>query len=325
MKTDPEPTGELVPQPKDDPFADVRLLAAARAGFVLDLPHHVVAHIPGGHGRLMVGFDNLASRRVTTGRMPWAFSLVSSHGWDVLGVMVRRPDWFQDADLSAALIRLRSDGFFARYQDVAMYGASMGGFGALAFAPLAPGCTVLAMAPQSTLDEERAPFETRYRYARSITTWDGPFADAATGVRSAGRAYVIWDPQEALDHAHVARLPKSENLELLPVSDVGHKIPPALLKMGILKPIALSGLEGSLDPVRFRQLLRARRQSIPWIQSLLRRADAHGHRTLTMAAAQKALNDRPHWKLRREVKARRQRNTSKVIAAGTGMPPSQTS
>jgi len=288
-----------------DPFAAVRALAARSGGFAIDLPYHLVVHLPGGHDRLMVGFDNLASRREEDARMPWAYDLVSPRGWDVLGVIVKRPDWFQDADLAAAMMEMRDTGFFTRYRRVSMYGASMGGFGALVFAPLAPGCTVLAMAPQSTLDRTRAPFETRYRYARSITTWDGPFCDAAEGIRAAGRAYVIWDPHELIDAAHVARLGSGSNIFPLAVPDVGHKIPPAFKKMGILKSVALTGLEGRLDTNEFRRLFRARRNSVPWIQNLLARADARGHHTLALKAAERALANHPHWKLRQEVRARR--------------------
>ena len=57
--------------------------------------------------------------------------------------------------------------------------------GALAFAPLAPGCTVMAFAPQRSLDPALCPFESRYRHARLTTDWSLPFGDAAEGLRAA--------------------------------------------------------------------------------------------------------------------------------------------
>ena len=48
-----------------------------------------------------------------------------------------------------------------------MLGATMGGYAALAFAPLVPGARVLAVAPQSTLAPGRVPGETRWKWTAS--------------------------------------------------------------------------------------------------------------------------------------------------------------
>lgn len=60
-------------------------------------------------------------------------------------------NWYRDAALITRLERLRDDGFFRGYGRVIFSGASMGAFAACAFAPLAPGCTIIAYSPQSTL------------------------------------------------------------------------------------------------------------------------------------------------------------------------------
>jgi hypothetical protein len=267
--------------------------------FFIETEHHMLAYLP-GQKRLVVTFDNLASDRDVEGRMPFACQLVRRKGWAILGVMVKRKDWFQCPQLKAALLALRDAGLFAGYENVAMYGASMGGFGAAAFAPLAPGCTVLAFAAQSTLARGLAPFERRYRYGRGLGDWSAPFHDAAEGVASAGRAYLVYDPLIEGDRLHALRMAGGA-VQLLPVPHFSHKIPPMLKRMGVLKEVTLLGMRGDLTPFAFRQLMRSRRQAVPYLLNLLAAAVAKGHLTLAERAARRALEVVPNWKLRKLV------------------------
>lgn len=280
-----------------DAFALQRERVRASGGFTIDLPHHVISWLPARRERLVVCFDNVASVRETADRRIWGERFLAAQGFDLLGVQVRRVDWFRDADLIAALERLREDGFFARFRRVAFYGASMGAFGALAFAPLAPGGTVMAFAPQRSLDGALCPFETRYRHARGFTDWTLPYSDAAAGVRAAGRAFIAFDPAQPLDRQHAAAL-AGANVTLLPMRHLGHKLPPALLKMGLLKDLSLAALENRLDPPGFAQMMRARRNSVPWCADLLDRARAAGHLRLGLRLAESMVAANPHWRLR---------------------------
>ncbi len=286
-----------LPAAGGDAFALQRERIRAAGGFTIDLPHHVISWLPGRGERLVVCFDNLTSVRETVDRHIWGERFLAGRGFDLLGVQIRRVDWFRDADLIAALERLRDDGFFARFRQVAFYGASMGGFGALAFAPLAPGCTVLAFAPQRSLDRTLCPFETRYRYARNVTDWTLPYSDAAAGVQAAGHVHIAFDPKLDLDRRHAAML-TGPRVMLLPMPHLGHKLPPALLKMGVLKDLSLAALENRLDPPGFARLMRARRNSVPWCTDLLDRARAAGHLRLGLRLAESMVAANPHWRLR---------------------------
>ncbi len=266
-------------------------------GFFIETEHHMLAYLPGKE-RLAVTFDNLASDRDTENRMPFACQLVQRKGWAILGVMVKRKDWFQCPYLKTALLDLQKAGLFSAYDDVSMYGASMGGFGAAAFAPLAPGCTVLAFAPQSSLHPKLVPFERRYRYGRGLGDWSGPFMDAALGVQSAGHAYLIYDPLIEGDKLHVQRM-VGAGVMPLPVPHFTHKIPPMLKRMGVLKEVAVLGMTGALDPLTFRQLMRARRETVPYLLSLLDAAQGRGHLALAGRAVKHALTLAPNWKLRK--------------------------
>lgn len=280
----------------DDPFAAARARALEAGGFFKELPHHTFCYIPGSKERLVVSFDNLAASRDTV-RSPWGDKFLSPRGWSILGIMSRRFDWFRHEAVWQTFDSLRDTGFFRSFGAVSMYGSSMGGYGALAFAPAAPGCTVLAYAPQSSLLRDLAPFETRYRVGGRLGDWSGAYADAAEGIRSAGRAYIAFDPRESIDRAHVARL-AGDNTILLPMPSIGHKIPPLLQKMRILKPIAEGALTGTLTEAEFVRIFRARRKSPRWRLNLIERAIAHGHRKLALSALESSLAEAPNWRIR---------------------------
>ncbi|MCB2116252.1 MAG: hypothetical protein KDE00_08105 [Rhodobacteraceae bacterium] len=286
-------------------FDAVRVAAPAAGGFALDLPSHVVAYLPAPgrkarrNRRLVVTYDNLASMRERARRMPWGNDFLAASGWDVLGVMVKVKDWFRHPALVAAMEGLRDEGFFAAFGAVSAFGASMGGFGALTFAGLYPGATILAFAPQSTLDAARAPFERRYRYAQRTQPWAGAYADAADGAAHAGRIYLAHDPRLPEDAAHAARL-AGPNVTSLAMPHLGHKLPPALLRMGQLKPMAHAALSGTLELPAFHQMMRARLTSPAYLESLLARAAAGGHHALALRAADRLMAERPHWKIGRQ-------------------------
>jgi hypothetical protein len=280
-----------------DPFSRHAAEAVGKGGFVRHLTHHTLSYTPGQGQRLVVTFDNLASLGQAE-RMPWGHAFLTAQGWDVLGVMARRKDWFRCPETIAALEALRDDGFFARFPAVSMYGASMGGYGAIAFAPLAPGCTVLAFAPQSSLDKRHAPFENRYRWGAKQGDWDAPYADAADSVAAASRIYLLYDPRMSQDNAHAVRL-SGPNVTELRLPHAGHKIPFALQKMKLLKRVSISALKGDLSAVEFARLYRERRASIVWTLALLERALDRGHLTLGLRASEFALALRNKRQLRR--------------------------
>lgn len=303
----PEEDGPDPAPPPCDPFAEVRGRAVASGGFCLDLPHHVIAHVPvPGADRLVVTFDNLAATRDPV-RQIWGSRVLAQAGWSVMGVMIRRKDWFRHASLLDAFDMLRDSGFFRRHAHVSMYGASMGAYGALTFAPAAPGCTVVAFAPQTTLAPEIAPFEWRYRLGRALGDWTDPrYLDAAEGVHAAGRAYVFHDPFQPEDRLHAARL-TGPTVTHLRLPHAGHKLPPALLRMGILKDVALQALRGELTEAGFARAWRARRRHAGWRDDLLARAESQGHARLVLAALTRLQADTPHWRQRHRLNALREK------------------
>lgn len=298
-------------------FEQIRQLATSVGGTFYETERHAVVHIP-GRDRLLVGFDNLSSLTVEGPRKPWAYDLARGQGWGSLGVMIKTRDWFRSPDLWAYLGFLRDRGLFAGYPAVSMYGSSMGGYGACVFAPLAPGCTVVAFAPQSSLSMQDAPFESRYAYARNTFDWTTPeWRDAADGIDAAGKAYLVYDPTipEDLQHAKRLMVPQAINLAW---PDLTHKVPPSLKRMGILKSAAIGMLDGTMTPQSFHRLLRARLQTPAYIHRMLERASLKGHHMLVERALGRLPEDLAGWKFRKLQRENRKRAQSQDVLVHDG-------
>ena len=247
-----------------------------KTGFLQKFARHSVAFVDHGPDDLVVTFDNLAELGNTgLHRGPWAYDFYAERGCSVMGVMARKGVWFRDRDLIDFLTSLSEDGFFKRFSRVLFTGNSMGGFGALAFAPLAPGADILAFSPQSTLDKAKVPWEPRYEKAWAAD-WSLPFSDAAEGVAAAGTATVIFDPYVSEDRQHAARI-TGANVQKLTAWYASHKSPVFLRRLDILKPISQAALSRQLTPKLFYDLYRARRTT-PWYRnSLINHAKRRGH------------------------------------------------
>ncbi len=278
-------------------FDLMRELAEQQDGEFRETENYAVVYLP-GKGRLLCGFDNLMAVKSEGPRKPWAYELAVKEGWGVLGVMAKRNDWYQSPDLAPVLEDMRDRGIFSSYPAVTMYGASMGAFGAAAFAGLAPGCTVVAFAPQSSLAADLAPFEKRYKFAKKDHDWTtGTYRDAAEGIRAAGKAYLVHDPLIAMDRQHVERL-AGENTVDLRWPYLTHKIPPAFRRMNILKPMALEMIGGTMTEERFFELLRERKSCTAYLVRMLDGAAERGHPRLGLAAMKQVRERQDNWRLR---------------------------
>lgn len=246
-------------------------------GFYRSLPDHALAFVDRGADRLVVGFDNLSSvrDRAPVRRDGWAYALAAEHGWSHLGVLAFTPTWFRDPELHQTLRELAAGGFFARFAGVTMVGTSMGAFAACAFAPLAPGCTVVALSPQATLDPARVPWEERWQGAQR-EDWSGDFNDAPGGAAAAGRAFLVSDPLLAEDRRHIAMFGDRPNLTRLLTPLSGHKSALMLHGGGVLWPVLAQAVRGELTPASFAALRRQGRSSPFYTRPLAARLAAQG-------------------------------------------------
>jgi hypothetical protein len=247
-------------------FAEIHT-GGARQGFYARLEHHAVMCIRRDPARLVVTFDNLSNvNDLSPGREPWAYRFVRDNGASHLSVMARRKDWYRCPQLIAYLQKLSDDGLFAEFGQVWLTGTSMGGFAALAFASLAPGATVIAFNPQTTLDETLVPWEARFGMGRA-RDWSLPYSDAAFEIDEVARAFVLFDPFFAPDRRHVERL-EGANVTPLKTWCSGHFSPVFLRRANLLKPVMQHALDGTLTPAVFYRLYRERRL-LPWYRKAL--------------------------------------------------------
>lgn len=233
-----------------------------------------------GDGTLVVSFDDAMRAKTTPfiGRSIWGQKFYRCEGHSLLGIIARSNDWFRCGDLIKALKGLAASGFFQKFDHVVLTGASMGAFAALSFAPLIPGCTVIAMSPQATRDPKRVPWETRFPDGRN-RDWTLEFNDAAKGVMHASRAYIFYDSLNRLDRRHAHMIATTSNVHLLPIPAGGHGVPPMLVQMGILKEVTRTVIQNKMDRSTFIKRMRSRKNTLRYynilaIESLCRKKNA---------------------------------------------------
>jgi hypothetical protein len=245
----------------------------------------------------VVTFDNLdVAMNNRKDRRPWGYSFIKEQNWSMLSAIAGGWTWYREPWVYAQFDELKESGFFQQFQRVVFYGASMGGYAACAFSPAAPGCDVVAISPQSTVDKSVVPWETRYK-----TVWDrdvtGPYGDAAQVSQAARRVSILFDPYEPLDAGHAARFTNA-NVSHLRAPLMGHRLGSSLLQMGILHPIILGALNGTLTEAEFYTRLRARRQFPRYQRELFNRAVKKGHKDLARQLGAHILKQKPNRAVR---------------------------
>ncbi len=280
-------------------FKRASRLSRRAGGFTRVLERHTLIHFPRSD-TLVVTFDNMKSRDMPAPAYPWGYEFLAKQGYSHLGVMMsRRNDWWRRPDLDACFTELRDDGFFSGFKKVIFYGSSMGGYGALAFAPAAPGCRVVAFSPQTSLDPDIVPFENRYGpgYARGL--WDkSGFHDGAEGAKAAGQVIVFADPWQREDAAHVARL-QTDNLVWAKCPFFGHDVARLMMFANILTPAITEAFAGTLTEARFCALRREGRGAQSLARSVLQKAIHRGHNKLALDSIEAMRSSRPEWKFPR--------------------------
>ncbi|RCW88291.1 hypothetical protein [Paracoccus lutimaris] len=243
---------------------------------------------------LVVSCDNLSSAREDTlDRLPWGYGFVAKNGWSQLGIMTFDADWFRNDGLLGYMQELAQSGFFRRFRKVVMTGTSMGGYAACAFASLAPGCTVIAFSPQSTLKKDLVPWESRFPSGRRAD-WSGAFADGAAESVDAERVFLVYDPGFAPDLQHVERF-TAPNVVRLPARYSGHKSALFLRRAGLLSSVVRSTVEGHMSEAEFFRIYRGGR-SLPWYLHAVqaRLVEGKRHKLLPrFAAAVRKLGNEP--------------------------------
>jgi len=212
--------------------------------------------------RLLVTFDNLANVNDSSAeRVPWAYKFARDQRVSHLGIMAHVADWYRDAGLIARMQRLADEGFFEGYDRVVFAGTSMGAYASIAFGSLVPGAHVVAFNPQSTLETDLVPWETRYWSGRR-QDWSLPLGDAAKLTSGLGKVHIFYDPFFDLDLKHFNRF-SGDNVLGYKCWFSNHKSAVFMRRISGLKPVMHKALMEDLTPTDFYSIYRARR-SLRW-------------------------------------------------------------
>lgn len=284
--------------PTEDNWDQIARQLAGQDGWYRAGPEgHSFLYMPRDPDTLVVTFDNLdIAMTKREDRRPWGYNFIQEQGWSMLGVLAGGWTWYREPWVCDQFDALQKEGFFKQFRRVVFYGASMGGYAACAFSPAAPGCDVVAISPQSTVDRCIVPWETRYK-----TVWDrdfsGKYGDGAEVSGTAHRVSILYDPYEPLDAQHAARF-RHANVQHLRAPLLGHRLGSALNQMGILNPIILGALNGTLTAQDYYRLLRSRRDLPRYQRELFNRAVAKGHGKLAEKLAARILQQNPNRAVR---------------------------
>ena len=231
-------------------------------GFLEKRLRHSLIFVRRPVNRLLVTFDNLSNVSETSAlREPWAFKFARDANISHLGITAQVSDWYRDIELIERMQTLAAEGFFDGYDRVVFAGVSMGGFAAIAFASLVPGAHVVSVNPQSTLNPDLVPWETRYQNGQR-QDWTLPLGDAAALTSGLGRVNIFYDPYHELDDQHVARF-SGDNIRVFNCWFSVHKTAVFLRKIDALKPVMHHAIFDELTHAEFYRLYRARRY-LPW-------------------------------------------------------------
>lgn len=280
-------------------FDEIRGFVKRAGGFVWEGGDNALMFAPKSR-RLVVTFDNLSVVKTDEQRWPWGFDVLSEKmGCSVLGVMAVQRNWFRNEFVHDAFETLRDSGFFEQFDEVLFYGASMGGFGALVYSACAPNANVLAVAPQSTLDRKILPDDDRWGWTRKLD-WNGRFNDAAKMHAHKGNVFVIADPYFQPDFDQVSRIP-ADGMTWLRTPFMGHQLPNAFVRMGVMKQILFAAADGTLSKPMFYDLFRKRRDLDRYQHDILMEAEKRGKTRLAITVCEYTLQRREAKNIRRSL------------------------
>ena len=251
----------------------------------LDDQHEVVFVSRGP--KLLVMFQTFDDA-VRDGKLggPVGLDFVDDKNYSLLYLGARANTWFRAERVYELFDTLVDDCFFEDFDQVMFYGAGIGAYAACAYSVAAPGAQVLAIAPQATLDMDRAGWDKRFPKGR-VLDFNGRYGYAPDMLEGAAQAFVLYDPFSSLDYVH-ASLFHGPNITLFKCRHLDGLIESALREMDILHRVVAACADGELTHECFFHILRARRDHTRYLRTLLHTLDRKG-KTLRVALLCKAV------------------------------------
>ena len=230
---------------------------------------HVATFLDAGTN-LLVTFENAADiRKEGTSQEPMGYKFTQTDGWSHLAIISRDLSWFRDQAIYRYFDRLIDDGFFEDFDNVLFYGVNAGGYAAAAYCAAAPGCNVLAIRPQATLNPRITGWDTRHTAQRRLNFSDR-FGYAPDMIDACNHAYIAFDPLNRFDSCHAGMFTKP-NMTPLRCMGLGATPEVGLTNLEILDDLVRSAMNQTLKTSTFSTAFRRRRDSIPYLRGLFHR------------------------------------------------------
>lgn len=240
----------------------------------------------GDRDRWAVTFDNYG---IGPGfdRPGFGEAYFQTRGISAIHIMGRGDDWYQYADMDAAMATVRTATQGATR--ILTYGSSMGAYAALRFADAAGATDVLALSPQYSIDPKVAPNETRWSQDFRRIRWQprmlGPMSCSA-------RAVIIYDPIGP-DRWHGERITQDIACHSVRLPYTAHPVTTYLYDVGLLDSLIAGMLNGDFDVRAFRRQARAQRAASGIYLGEIAEAQPRRRAGLALALARRALDVGP--------------------------------
>jgi len=204
--------------------------------------------VPKAAREVVVSFESAANDVDRKDKLRAAFGekFLLENNFAVIGIMPHFRTWYRTPDIHSFIESIEVRDFLATFQRIHTYGASMGGYGACAFAQVLGAHNVVAFQPISTLAAHLVPWETRFRWSAEKHDWMGPYHDAAKGLMDVESAWIIHDPG-CPDKIHGVRLAQGADTasKIIYVHGANHSAMGYLSKRAALKAVVLACLRGA--------------------------------------------------------------------------------
>lgn len=279
-------------------------------------PRHSAVHARCGTRTLVVTFEQVEAvlGDGETETMPLGFRLGDAFGWSYLTVLALGPTWFRAPSVVEFFDALTDDEFFDAFDRVIFVGAGLAAHAACAYSVAAPGATVLAFAPQASLDPEFAAFDHRFPEARRLD-FTSRYGYAPDMLDAAAEAHIFFDPGIDEDAAHAAQFNR-RHIRRHRLWHFGENPAQILDATGALMRLFALVDAGRMTRPEIARVLRERRMSRVYltrlVETLLRR-DRKRLAALVCHVAAERLN-RPRFRARRDALA------AELAAEGVSLP-----
>jgi hypothetical protein len=196
--------------------------------------------------------------------------------------------------------QLIDDEFFDAFDRVLFFGAGLAAHAACAYSVAAPGATVMAFAPQASLNPEFAAFDHRFEEWRRLD-FTSRYGYAPDMLDAAAEAHIFFDPSIDEDAAHAAQFNR-RHIRRHRLWHFGEN-PAQLLETtdSLTRLFALYD-EGRLDRLEIARVLRKRRQNRAYLVRLVERLVSRDRKRLAAIVCHNAAErlDLPRFRARRD-------------------------